>query len=442
MNTDDLTSAIEKSSSRKHRAWYLLAGILALVSIIFQQPLILLAALFALILGMVPAFWNRHALRHLVIHYELDRREALFGDEITLSLAVENRKFLPLPWLRIDIALTPPLTILSEPEGRREKLSLVSETWLLLPFQSITRRYHLLCHARGSYTLGPAIVRSSDPFGWRECELSLPLQLPLIVYPPLIPVETPALVSLHPFGEYTTNRPLVEDPLRVIGVRGYSLGDDLRHIHWKASVRTGKLQSKIYAYSSMQRLLILLDAWNYSPSWRGTDPEVQELSIAIAASLALRGIEEGAHVALLSNTPIRAGKEVRAQFIAPSLPFGGGTAQAQRILAALAELQPYEHIPLTEAIHTHRSLFIMGTTILVVSAITSLTETTLVTLLDLQQRGIPCCVFATGEGQLPACEDLPVHYAGGKETWYEYITSIGSANNRETRLHTGVTRLD
>ncbi len=437
MRTDDIASTSQKPLSKRYRLWYLLAFLLALLSLLSQQSLVLLAALFALFVGLVPVFWYRHALRHLVIHAALSRQEVLFGDDIAISLTIENRKLLPLPWLRVDLALSPPLVILTEPEMQQKTLSQLSETCLMLPFQQVTRRYHLRCYARGSYELGPATVRSSDPFGWLECEVSLPVHLPLVVYPLLMPIETLALASLHPFGEHSSSIPLVEDPLQVIGTRKYQLGDDPRRIHWKATARLGSLQSKLYPYSSLHRVLILLDAWNYTSAWRGNDPAVQELSIAVAASLAIWAIEEDTQVSLLTNSPA----QFHLSAISPSfspvtrpsetppgaaphlvVPFGRGSTHAQRVLTTLAELLPYQSSSLATVIMMHQSLFIPGTTILLVSAVTSLEEETIASLLDFQQRGIPSFLLVTGEGKLPATsETLPIQHLGGKDIWYELI---------------------
>ena len=446
MNTDEIAGTAQKPLPKNHRLWYLLAFILALLGLLSQQSLVLLAALFTLLFGLMPAFWYRYALRHLVIQAAMSRQEVLFGENVTLSLTVENRKLLPLLWLHIEIALSPPLVILTGPEGQREPLSQVSETWLLLPFQRVTRRYHLRCHARGSYMLGPVTLRSNDPLGWFESELSLPLQLPLIVYPLLIPVETLALTSLYPFGEHSTNLPLVEDRLRVIGTREYQWGDDFRRLNWKATARHGSLQSKVYAYSSHHRMLILLDAWNYT-NWRGTDPEVQELTISVAASLAVQSIEEGARVGLLTNCPARVGPLAPSPSFPPGagynepdaaanlvVPFARGHAHARRILAALAGLLPYKSSSLAKTIMMHPTLFVPGTTILLVSAVASLEEETMAFLLDVQRRGMPGYVFVTGEGKLPAGENLPIKHIGGKDLWHELITTANSDSTHPGRL--------
>src|SRR5207248_3641637 len=79
-------------------------------------------------------------------------------------------------------------------------------------------------------------------------------------------------------------------------------GDDPRRIHWKATARAGELRSKIYEPSSQYRLLILLDINTYQESWMGLDPEIQELTIAAAASIAMWALDEGYTVGLLANS--------------------------------------------------------------------------------------------------------------------------------------------
>jgi len=298
MNTDEVNITLDTAPLKKRRPWYLLALILLVVSLIVQQPLVFLSAFFVLLIGIVPDLWYRHALRHLVIDQHSSHNHLFFGEEATLSMCIENQKLLPLPWLRLENPVMPSLTVLDKQATQREKLSQIGSTWLLWSFQRVTRHYQLRCYARGLYTFGPIKLHSSDPFGWLECEVSVPIHETLLVYPLIAPIEALGLTFMHPFGEQITPRRLLEDPLRVAGVRDYQLGDDPRRIHWKASAHAGELRSKIYEYSSLQRLLILLDTENYSKAWIGSDQEIQELSITVAASLAMWAMDEGYMVGL------------------------------------------------------------------------------------------------------------------------------------------------
>ncbi len=287
MNTDSFMDTRKGKRRTRRRSWYMLALTLFVLSIIVQQPLLFLAVLFTLVIGIVPDLWYRSALRHLNVYQEVNEHHLFFGEEVKLAMSIENQKLLPLPWLRVEHAITPPLTILTKHATKREKIGQIATTWLLGSFQRVTRQYRMYCQARGCYIFGPVKLRSRDPLGWRESELVVPERETILVYPLIASLEALGLSFLHPFGEQRTTRRMLEDPLRVAGVRDYQLGDDPRRIHWKATAHAGTLRSKIYEYSGLRRILLLLDAWNYSRAWAGSDLEIQELCITVAASLAV-----------------------------------------------------------------------------------------------------------------------------------------------------------
>src|SRR5438045_8743984 len=84
------------------RPWYVLAAALLLLSAVAHQPLAFLAALFALVIGLVPEIWYRSALRHLRIRQQVSAPRAFVGETLTLAISVDNPKLLPLPWLEIE----------------------------------------------------------------------------------------------------------------------------------------------------------------------------------------------------------------------------------------------------------------------------------------------------------------------------------------------------
>jgi uncharacterized protein (DUF58 family) len=248
------------------RPWYVLAAGLFLLSALTRQPLAFVAALFALVIGLVPELWYRQALRHLHIHQHLNEQRVFFGETVTLSISVENQKLLPLPWLEVEDEMPSSLLLLTgraSPTYKVNRVALVN-TFSLWSFQRVTRRYRLRCMARGVYTFGPAIVRSGDPFGWLVREERLPVPETLLVYPLVVPIESFGLPPRYPFGERATPHRLLEDPLWVAGVRDSVVGDDPRRIHWKATARAGELRSKVYEPSSQYRLLLLLDMNTYA----------------------------------------------------------------------------------------------------------------------------------------------------------------------------------
>ncbi len=428
------------------RPWYFLAVALFLLSVITRQPLAFLAALFTLIIGIVPEIWYRFALRNLTIRQQVSQQRAFFGETISLSFSIENKKLLPLPWLEVEDEIPLQLTLLTGramPIYKVNRLAL-AHTFSLWSFQRVTRRYRLRCTGRGVYAFGPATLRSGDPFGWLVREVRATARETVLIYPLVAPLEALGLPARHPFGERTTPRRLLEDPLRVAGVRDYILGDDPRRIHWKATARAGALRSKIYEPSSQYRLLILLDINSYAEPWMGLDPEIQELTIALAASIAMWALDEKYAVGLIANSLMMglAGESVSREDEDVTLsaattsalmhrvrvPMASDSSQREHLLSALGRLLPYFGSSMDALIDEEQRRLLLGTTVIFVSAAQALHASTIERLIDLRSHGASVHLALTGDQERKMSAetyDLPVHRAGGKEVWHELIATIG-----------------
>jgi uncharacterized protein (DUF58 family) len=455
MRTDDIVIELDQSLLTRWRIWYFVALTLLAISLIGQLPIAFLAAFFVALIAFVPDYWYRQALRHLVFTQEVSQHNIFFGDEITLSMSIENQKFLPLPWLRVENPVTPPLALLGKRRLKLQRIvhDTISSTWLFWSFQRVTRSYHIVCQSRGIHVFGPIRMSSSDPFGWLEREARLPLYGMLLVYPLTVPLETLGLASIRPQGEYATQRYLLEDPLRFAGVRDYVIGDDPRRIHWKASAHAGALRSKIYEPSSMRRLLVLLDTWNYSHLIKGPDPDIQELTIAVAASIGVWALEEGYLLGLLANcalmtTPVdddasqsalaNAGvAPIEYSVVGVHIPFASEHGHYERLLSTLARLAPAITMPVVRLIESNEGTCSPGTTMILVSAASTLSRHTMEALVDLRRRGTVIYLALTGE-PTPTCTalvgeyNIPVFYLGGKEKWRELVTTAKYGHSAPT----------
>ncbi len=286
------------------RRLYVLGVAIAIAAIPFHQPLLLVIGLLILIVTGTTEIWARYCLQDLDYKREFSERRVLFGEEVTLSLSVENLKLLPLPWLETEDSVPSSLTY----HGQHLRVSIRSNSVVFenlfstLPYERVTRRYAIQCTARGVHTFGPTVLRSGDVFGFLNREVSLPNWQYLLVYPMVVPLTRFGLPARHPFGDYRAPRRLLEDPSRVIGVRDFTYGDDLRRIHWKATARTMQLQSKIYEPTTTFTLVIFLNVVSQLDAYYGINPELQELSICAAASVADWGLDQGFAVGLYANT--------------------------------------------------------------------------------------------------------------------------------------------
>ncbi len=473
INTDSITISLDQDILRHRRPWYFLTVFLLLTGVITRQPLVFVATLFTLLIALVPELWYRYALRSIAVKQEVDQQHLFFGEEVTLSISIENQKLLPLPSLYVEDSITPALTILKKRDFRLQSVSQdrITSTWLLWSLQRVTRRYHIRCLSRGLHTFGPVRLRSSDPFGWLESDVKLPVLERLLIYPLVAPLETLGLPSLHPFGDYASQYRLLEDPLQVAGVRDYQLGDEPRRIHWKETAHTGVLQSKVYEPSSMRRLLVLLDVYNYSDVEKGPDPDIQELSITFAASLAVWGLDEGYSVGLLTNSAVTSPPEQQGQIVLQatalldtpeisldanvppveissagiSIPYSRHYGQYEQILSTLAQLAPQKTARIELVLATEEEMFPVGTTIVLVSATPALTDDTLEQLEALRSRGAVVHLVLLGHmAEKTSLEtySLPVHYVGGSEKWHELVATVSTTKDGTLGTSTTALSLD
>src|SRR6266699_323416 len=176
MNTDLFSTNYDQDLLKRRQLWYWLALLLFVMSLFSRQPLLFLAALFTFLVAIVPNLWYRNSFGHLVVRQYVNHHNVFFGEEVRLSVSIENHKFLPLPWLKVENKIAPPLAVLSKKTSRLQsaRKETLAGTWLLWAFQKVTRQYRMRCQERGFHRFGPVSLSSSDPFRCGESEGTVP----------------------------------------------------------------------------------------------------------------------------------------------------------------------------------------------------------------------------------------------------------------------------
>lgn len=424
------------------KQWYYLCIAIIIVGLLLRQPLLLVVGLLGALVLLATDTWAKYCLQDLRYQRQFSEQRVLFGEEITLSLSVENAKLLPLPWLEIEDSVPRTLTF----TGHQLRVSTTSNMVVLESlfslrwYERVTRPYTVLCNARGVHTFGPTVVRSGDVFGFLNRQESLSNRQYLLVYPLVVPITRFGLPSRHPFGDNRAPRRLLEDPSRVIGVRDYMYGDDLRRVHWKATARMMQLQSKVYQPTTTYTLVLFLNVVSQLDAWYGVRPELQELAICATASVADWALNEGFAVGLYVNTmmympemgmlpPIRQEGEEKEQALEAvvadqlkrrriHLPPASNEEQRKRIMEVLARIQSYFGSSIEDLIQVERVRLPAGATVVVVTSTVS--DPLLDSLARVKQSGHAVTILYIGDAPLAAkLAGVTVHHMGGEETWKE-----------------------
>jgi uncharacterized protein (DUF58 family) len=452
-----------------NKRWYYLCIALLLLSLLLHQPLLLVIGLLGVSVLAATDIWAKYCLQDLRYQRRFSEQRVLFGEEIALSLSIENAKLLPLPWLEIEDNVPRSLTYM----GRHLRISTASNMVILENlfslrwYERVTRPYTILCNARGVHMFGPTVLRSGDVFGFLNRQETISNRQYLLVYPLVVPITRFGLPSRHPFGDNRAPRRLLEDPSRVIGVRDYMYGDDLRRIHWKATARMMQLQSKVYQATTTYTLVLFLNVISQLDAWYGIRPELQELAICATASVADWALDQGFAVGLYANTimympelgmsistsqppssldepselspalpPNSGGKEKghRVEAVVADqlnrrrihLPPASNEEQRKRIMEVLARIQSYFGSSIEELIQTERTRLPAGATVVVVTSTVS--DPLLDSLSRVKQSGHSVTILHVGDSPLSATlAGITVYHIGGEETWKELLASYSRA---------------
>src|SRR5512133_24675 len=228
-----------------------------------------------LVVGAVGAgmWWCYRALAQI----ETKRRfsdHAFLGEQVKIHLHIQNKGWLPIPWLELRETL--PVALV----GPRSFKMVIN----LGPRADAKFEYVVEARKRGYYPIGPLSISTGDILGVNDSLQVDHRAEPLVVYPKIIPFSSMQIPSRSPQGTLRHAMPLFEDPTRVFGKRGYVSGDSLRRIDWKSSASTGQLQVKLFEPSIALETFVILNL-NAEDYYYRSRVDATELAIVIAASV-------------------------------------------------------------------------------------------------------------------------------------------------------------
>ncbi|WP_179218766.1 DUF58 domain-containing protein [Saccharibacillus sp. O23] len=289
---------------------------------------------------------GRGSLRGIVYSRRFDRERCFAGDRLELIEVIENRKKLPVPWLRLESEFPAAFRFRGNTVSKMEQGSVYqthTSGFALLPGRRVTRRHFVVCENRGIFRLSTVFMTAGDLLGFVIRSRSLNVESPLIVYPALLE-DRELPYAWHSWqGEFAVRRWILEDPFMIEGSREYAPGDPMNRIDWKATARTGGLQVYKQGHSADPRVMIVLDIGNVVAGLASGSGEAEaERAISLAATCADRLIASGVPVGFVHNAHTLS---------APRVLAGSGAPHRHLLLEAMAGIRLKERQTLAETLN-------------------------------------------------------------------------------------------
>ena len=206
----------------RRNIWLPLLVVLFIVGVVLKLPLMSALSIALIVIMGVSTWWGKHALDGVEYRRHFHYTRAFPGESVSLRLDVENRKLLPLTWLRVQDpwhkAIGPDDEEILAPSHLPDR-GILTNIFSLRWFEIAKRKYNLVFRKRGIYSVGPTRLESGDLFGFFEHTQELSRVDYLTVFPNLIPHSALELPAEDPFGDRRSRRRLFEDPNRPMGVR-------------------------------------------------------------------------------------------------------------------------------------------------------------------------------------------------------------------------------
>lgn len=274
----------------KNLLWFILGGVALALAFVLQSPYMAFAVYTFLLLVGLAHFSSLAWLSGLDCTRTISKDTVLQGEEVVVTVVVENNRGWPIPWIFIEDYYPKDFPRV----GQNKQLA------FLMPGHSVTLEYRLRCPRRGYHRIGPLLMESGDLFGLQRRFRTGVRQDYISVLPTVAYIDTFNVATKRPQGPVKLSNRIYADPTRINNIREYVPGDPLNSIHWKATARTGSLHVKTYEPSSVIGGTLVLDLHDasYKPDRK---EERMELAITTTASIAYLLQISGEQVGMITN---------------------------------------------------------------------------------------------------------------------------------------------
>lgn len=258
------------------------------------------------------------------VSLDLARTRVVVGERAVGALTLANRG---------TRAILPSRVVLPVGSGRGE-----FGIQRLAPGEEAEELFAIPTHRRGVVKVGPVSVVRGDPLGLFERAHRRDEPVDLFVHPRTVLFDGQSLGYLRDL-EGLPAADLSRDDVSFHALLEYQPGDDLRHVHWRSTARTGTMTVRQYEETRRSHFVIGLSR---SLAEYASDEDF-ELAISAAGSIGLRALRDSQRVDMRvqgRELPSGTGKQLLDSLSAVegSKPKEGGLPELAGVVAATMPL--------------------------------------------------------------------------------------------------------
>jgi uncharacterized protein (DUF58 family) len=287
-------------------------------------------------------WWLKQLPQWIYVTWEAEQSRVMPGTPVTITLRMTNRSWLPLPYTLVRFSLPEHVAVEGADEVKLSSKQTVTQLWLSLPRRrQIERSFTITPKHRGVIWLTEVYAEFIDLFADEYCSVHLPVVFSLLVYPLPLPIPPLQVGETEPVGGRLSRQRKQEDPTFLRGIRPYTQGDRLKHVDWKASAKTGTLQTRQFEFTAHAQWRVVGHILpSFEPKLNRHNDETNEQTISYLAAVAVHCRRQSLPYELLLNVKNR-GKEFF------HLPKSSGKTHHVHVMTQLARLHHYVPTPLS-----------------------------------------------------------------------------------------------
>jgi len=320
-----LTRLRKITSAIRPLAWVLMAlavGFWVLGQIAGWSEFTIAAVVIAIAVALCPLFLIGRTAYDVAL--DLARTRVVVGERAVGALTLANRG---------TRAILPSRVVLPVGSGRGE-----FGIQRLAPGEEAEELFAIPTQKRGVVKVGPVSVVRGDPLGLFERAHRRDDPVDLFVHPRTVLFDGQSLGYLRDL-EGLPAADLSRDDVSFHALLEYQPGDDLRHVHWRSTARTGTMMVRQYEETRRSHFVIGLSR---SLADYATEDDF-ELGVSAAGSIGLRALRDSQRVDMRvqgRELPAGTGKQLLDSLSAVenSKPKEGGIAELAGVVSATMPL--------------------------------------------------------------------------------------------------------